>query len=135
MFGFFKDRKKSKKELTEREVRWNKMWDLWVEGEIPSPYNELMSYQSEVNNGGHDQYFLNTGNISDVDQTLSVLSEILPMKLKENLYTAYNAYLCLEKDEDDEKAQGVIESCDELFMQNEQEVTDILEEYCENADL
>lgn len=135
MFGFFKDRKKSKKELTEREVRWNKMWDLWVQGEIPSPYNELMSYQSEVNNGGHDQYFLNTGNISDVDQTLSVLSEILPMKLKENLYTAYNAYLCLEKDEDDEKAQGVIESCDELFMQNEQDVTDILEKYCENADL
>lgn len=135
MFGFFKDRKKSKKELTEREVSWNKMWDLWVQGEIPSPYNELMSYQSEVNNGGHDQYFLNTGNISDVDQTLSVLSEILPMKLKENLYTAYNAYLCLEKDEDDEKAQGVIESCDELFMQNEQEVTDILEEYCEKADL
>lgn len=135
MFGFFKDRKKSKKELTEREVSWNKMWDLWVEGEIPSPYNELMSYQSEVNNGGHDQYFLNTGNICDVDQTLSVLSEILPVKLKENLYTAYNAYLCLEKDEDDEKAQGVIESCDELFMQNEQEVTDILEKYCENADL
>ena len=135
MFGFFKDRKKSKKELTEKEVRWNKMWDLWVQGEIPSPYNELMSYQSEVNNGGHDQYFLNTGNISDVDQTLSVLSEILPMKLKENLYTAYNAYLCLEKDEDDEKAQGVIESCDELFMQNEHDVTDILEKYCENADL
>ena len=135
MFGFFKDRKKSKKELTEREVSWNKMWDLWVQGEIPSPYNELMSYQSEVNNGGHDQYFLNIGNISDVDQTLSVLSEILPMKLKENLYTAYNAYLCLEKDEDDEKAQGVIESCDELFMQNEQDVTDILEKYCVNADL
>ena len=135
MFGFFKDRKKSKKELTEREVRWNKMWDLWVQGEIPSPYNELMSYQSEVNNGGHDQYFLNTGKICDVDQTLSVLSEILPMKLKEHLYTAYNAYLCLEKDEDDEKAQGVIESCDELFMQNEQDVTDILEKYCENADL
>ena len=135
MFGFFKDRKKSKKELTEKEVRWNKMWDLWVQGEIPSPYNELMSYQSEVNNGGHDQYFLNTGKICDVDQTLSVLSEILPMKLKENLYTAYNAYLCLEKDEDDEKAQGVIESCDELFMQNEQDVTDILEKYCENADL
>lgn len=135
MFGFFKDRKKSKKELTEREVSWNKMWDLWVQGEIPSPYNELMSYQSEVNNGGHDQYFLNIGNISDVDQTLSVLSEILPMKLKENLYTAYNAYLCLEKDEDDEKAQGVIESCDEVFFKNEQEITDILEKYCENADL
>ena len=135
MFGFFKDRKKSKKELTEREVSWNKMWDLWVQGEIPSPYNELMSYQSEVNNGGHDQYFLNTGNICDVDQTLSVLSEILPIKLKENLYTAYNAYLCLEKDEDDEKAQAVIESCDELFMQNEQDVTDILEKYCENTDL
>lgn len=135
MFGFFKDRKKSKKELTEREVSWNKMWDLWVQGEIPSPYNELMSYQSEVNNGGHDQYFLNTGNISDITKELSALSQILPHKLTENLNEAYRAYLVLEKDEDDEKAEAVLENCDEVFMQNEQEVTDILEKYCENADL
>lgn len=131
MFGFFKDRKKSKKELTEREVSWNKMWDLWVQGEIPSPYNELMSYQSEVNNGGHDQYFLNTGNISDITKELSALSQILPHKLTENLNEAYRAYLVLEKDEDDEKAEAVLENCDEVFFKNEQEITDILEKYCE----
>ena len=131
MFGFFKDRKKSKKELTEKEVRWNKMWDLWVEGEIPSPYNELMSYQSEVNNGGHDQYFLNTGNISDITKEFSALSQILPHKLTENLNEAYRAYLVLEKDEDDEKAEAVLENCDEVFFKNEQEIIDILEKYCE----
>lgn len=131
MFGFFKDRKKSKKELTEKEVRWNKMWDLWVQGEIPSPYNELMSYQSEVNNGGHDQYFLNTGKICDITKELSALSQILPHKLTENLNEAYRAYLVLEKDEDDEKAEAVLENCDEVFFKNEQEITDILEKYCE----
>ena len=134
MFGFFKDRKKSKKELTEREVSWNKMWDLWVQGEILSPYNELMSYQSEVNNGGHDQYFLNTGNISDITKELSALSQILPHKLTENLNEAYRAYLVLEKDEDDEKAEAVLENCDEVFFKNEQEITDILEKYSETMD-
>ena len=37
--------------------KWDKMLDLWVEGAAESPYAELMTYQAEVNNGGHDQYF------------------------------------------------------------------------------
>ena len=45
-------------ELTEAEMKVNKMWDLWVEGKADSPAAELMKYQSEINNGGHDQYFL-----------------------------------------------------------------------------
>ena len=56
VFSFFK---KSKVELTDEQKKWNKMWDLWVEGRADSPYSELMTYQSEINNGGHDQYFFN----------------------------------------------------------------------------
>ena len=66
--------------LTEEEKKWNKMWDLWAEGEIESPYNELMTYQSEVNNGGHDQYFVNTSDNADMGNELSALYKILPEK-------------------------------------------------------
>ena len=135
MFGFLRKNKKERKRLSEHELRWNRMWDKWAEGEIPAPYSQLMSYQSEVNNGGHDQYFLNTGNISDITKELSALSQILPHKLTENLNEAYRAYLVLEKDEDDEKAEAVLENCDEVFFKNEQEITDILEKYCETMDV
>lgn len=56
--GIFDSIKKSEK-LSDEQKKWNKMWDLWVEERIESPYAELMTYQSEVNNGGHDQYFSN----------------------------------------------------------------------------
>ena len=48
-----------KSELTEEQKKWNKMWDLWANGLTDSPYAELMTYQSEVYNGGHGQYFDN----------------------------------------------------------------------------
>ena len=55
--------KKSKKDvevkeqkLSAKDLKWNKMWDLWAKGEIASPYADLMTYQSEVYNGGHAQF-------------------------------------------------------------------------------
>lgn len=55
--GVFRFFKKNKAEPTDEQKKWNKMWDLWAEGRADSPYAELMTYQSEINNGGHDQYF------------------------------------------------------------------------------
>ena len=55
--GLFDIFKKKKVELTEEQLKWNKMWELWTEAKVEVPYAQLMTYQSEVNNGGHDQYF------------------------------------------------------------------------------
>ena len=49
------------------------MWDLWVEEEADSPYAELMTYQSEVNNGGHMQFFDNVSNTDDLSKNMEVL--------------------------------------------------------------
>ena len=49
LFDFFK---KKKTELTEEQLKLNKMWELWVDEQVDSPYAELMNYQSEINNGG-----------------------------------------------------------------------------------
>ena len=57
--GFFDLFKKKKKEQPVEALKWNKMWDMWAEQKASSPYAELMTYESEINNGGHKQFFDN----------------------------------------------------------------------------
>ena len=127
--GLFDIFKKKKVELTEEQLKWNKMWELWTEEKVDSPYAELMTYQSEINNGGHDQYFTNVENTGDLQKELSTLETILSAKLKANLKKAYKAYLVLEEKEDDEKAEETLEQCDDVFYENEEEINRLLEEY------
>ena len=74
VFGFFKKRKS---ELSREQKKWNKMWDLWAENRADTPYAEVMTYQSEVNNGGHDQYFLNVEQTGDLQAEISILENVL----------------------------------------------------------
>ena len=127
--GLFDIFKKKKVELTEEQLKWNKMWELWTEEKVDSPYAELMTYQSEINNGGHDQYFTNVENTSDLNKEISALEQILPAELKNNLNKAYKAYLILEKKEEDEEAEETLEQCDDVFYENEEEINRLLEEY------
>ena len=126
--GLFDFLKKRKVKLTDEQQKWNIMWEMWSEGKINSPYKELMTYQSEINNGGHDQYFLNVENIGDVQKEMSALKTILSEELIDNLEKAYKAYLLLEEKED-EKAEDIMEQCDDKFYENEEEINCLLEEY------
>ena len=127
--GLFDIFKKKNVELTEVQLKWNKMWELWTEEKVDSPYAELMTYQSEINNGGHDQYFTNVENISDLNKEISALEQILSAELKNNLNKAYKAYLILEKKQEDEEAEETLEQCDDVFYENEEEINRLLEEY------
>ena len=49
-FDIFK--KKTEKPLTAEE-KWNRIWELWEIGDLLSPLENLLTYESEVNNGGH----------------------------------------------------------------------------------
>ena len=95
--GLFDLFKAKNTDLTEEQRKWNKMWDMWVEGQVDSPYAELMTYQSEINNGGHDQYFTNVENTGDLQKEIMVLRNVLSPKLNENLKKAYEAYVILEE--------------------------------------
>lgn len=128
MFGFIK-RRKTRVELTDSQLKWNKMWDLWSEGKVESPIGELMTYQSEINNGGHSQYFFNTENTDDLQMNLVNVLSILPKELKDNLENAYKAYMVLEQNEDNEEAEEILEKCDDFFYENEQKIIPILEQY------
>ena len=111
------------------------MWELWEKGRADSPYAELMTYQSEVNNGGHDQYFFNVGNTGDLQKEMSVLETILPPTLQKNLKKAYDAHLILEDNEDDEQAEEVLEQCDDVFYETEEEINRILKGYADKVKL
>ena len=133
--GLFDFLKKKEVQLTDEQKKWNKMWELWAEGEADSPYAELMTYQSEINNGGHDQYFLNVENTGDLQKEMSALETVLSAKLKNNLQKAYKAYLVLEEKEDDEKAEEIMKQCDDVFYENEEEINHILEQYSAKIEL
>lgn len=131
LFGFFK---KKKIELTEEQLKWNKMWELWAQGKVDSPYAELMTYQGEINNGGHYQYFTNVENTGNISKEISALQTILPENLKKILPQAYEAYLTLEEKEN-EKSEEIITQSDKVFFENEEKINRILEEYAAKIEL
>lgn len=133
--GLFNIFKKKKVVLTEEQLKWNKIWDLWAEGKAESPYAELMTYQSEINNGGHGQYFFNVENNGDLNEEMTILKTILSEELVDNLHKAYKAHLILEENEDDEKAEEIIEDCDNVFYENEEEINSKLEAYADKIQL
>ena len=127
--GLFDIFKKKKVELTEEQLKWNKMWELWTEENVESPHFELMTYQSEINNGGHSQYFCNVENVSDLQKEMSALEEILTSLLRENLQIAYKAYQVLEENDNDKEAEEILDQCDNVFYENEEQINLILQEY------
>lgn len=150
LFDFFKKKKEElpakqeeKTDATEQEATsgaaeqdaWDRMWELWGEGKADSPYAEVLTYQSEINNGGHDQYFFNVENTGDLKKELAVLNSVLPELLKKNLNAAYKAYVALQKNEDDEKAEAILHKCDDVYYENEEALDDVLNEYAAKIEL
>ncbi len=133
--GVFDFLKKRKSELSREQKKWNKMWDLWAENRADTPYAEVMTYQSEVNNGGHDQYFLNVEQTGDLQAEISILENVLSEKLRSNLLTAYDAYQMLADKESDEEWEAILEGCDNVFFKNEEEINRILKEYASKIEL
>lgn len=127
-------RRNTEVELTEAQIKWNKMWTLWAEEGIESPYGELMEYVGEVNNGGHSQYFSNVENIGDLEKAVLALYSILPVKLKDNLENAYKAYGKSEEAEFEEEADAIMQECDTVFRENEQVILDILQAYADKME-
>lgn len=118
----------SNAKLTHADQQWNKMWELWVKGKIPSPYAELMRYQSEVYNGGHGQYFCNTANCYDLKAEVEALLPILPPPLDENLRRCHAAFAATGDVPDDEGAE-LFEVCDNAFYEHEDQINKLLEAY------
>ena len=120
--------------MNESERKWDLMWDMWAEGEAESPYAELMEYESEVNNGGHFQYFFNVANCGDLCAEVNKILPLLPEPLRENLKKGYDAFSAQE-DICDYENEELFEECDDFFYENEQLLLDILKVYADSLTL
>lgn len=140
LFYKLKNRKKATKEekyvLTEKDKRHNKMWDLWSEDKLPSPVADLMLYQAEVNNGGHDQFFFNLENrLEDdaFDNTVAGVRSLLSGNLLKNFEKALEAFKAYEDDAD--RACEILDRCDDFYYENEDEINAIIERLWEEIQI
>lgn len=120
--------------MSVEDLKWNKMWNLWANGEMESPYAELMEYLNGVNNGGHHCHLDNVNGNSDLKEYVSALSEILPEPLKSNILLAYNTYSKNPDDVSDEDEE-VLSNCDSVYYKNEEMVNDILKNRASKIEL
>ena len=138
LFDIFKKKytseKSPEKTLTPETLKFNKMWDMWADGQIESPFQDLMTYQSEVNNGGHSQFFFNLDNTDDVNAIVKETLSILPEVHKRNLEEAYSAYKKYNE-VDDDKMEEIFDNCDDVFYENEELINEVLEKYAEAIEL
>lgn len=134
LFSIFKKKKQKVQELSIEDKKWNKLWELWANGEVESPYAELMEYQSGVNNGGHHCHLDNVYGNRDLKVYVDNLKSILPEPLKSNIELAYKTYMKNLDDLSDEDAK-ILDSCDRCYYQNEEIVTNILRQRAEKVEL
>ena len=116
-----------KKEPLIPDEKLNKLWDAWVAGKVPAPWAALMTYESEVNNGGHDQYFFNVNETGDVQAEVKTVLSLLPEVLKSNLQRAWEAYQASPDAEDEN--DDLFNECDDVFYANEKPLIDLIQNY------
>ena len=128
--GIFDIFKKKKAALT-TDQKLDKMWDLWAINKLDLPCAKLMKYESEVNNGGHSQYFFNVANCGDLAAEVDAVLSMLPEPLRENLARGYAAF-SEQDDISDDVNDELFEECDDVFYEHEQLIIDIIYETAKN---
>lgn len=129
LFDIFK--KKKEKPLTAEES-WNRIWELWEMGDILPPLSNLLTYESEVNNGGHSQYFFNVANGGDLHAEVKGVLSLLSQPLHENLLRAYTAFSA-QGDISDDVNDALFEECDNIFYKQEQLIINIIQQAADDG--
>lgn len=132
--GFFNIFKKKKGQPLTTGQKLDKMWELWGEDKLDSPCAKLMKYESEVNNGGHSQYFFNVANCGDLAVEVEAVLSMLHDPLRENLARGYAAF-SEQDDISDDVNDGLFEECDDVFYEHEQDIIDMIYEAAKNFTL
>ena len=107
------------------------MWELWAEDKLDLPCKKLMTYESEVDNGGHSQYFFNVSNSGNLAEEVTALLSMLPEPLRGNLARGYAAFSEQDGISDDVN-DALFEECDDVFYEHEQRIIDMIYEAAKN---
>ena len=129
--GIFDIFKRKKAALT-TDQKLDKMWDLWAINKLDLPCAKLMKYESEVNNGGHSQYFYNVANCTDLAVEVEAVLSMLPEPLRENLARGYAAF-SEQDDISDDVNDELFEECDDVFYEHEQLIIDMIQAAANNG--
>lgn len=119
-------KRKKQTELTEAQKKWNKLWEMYGTGELAkTDYNTfvLCDYDSGVNGEGHSGWFFNIENTDGkqaINKCVSVLEQVLPTHLYDNLYKAFQSY-------GTEKEDSLCEAADNYLYEHEQDVIEYLQ--------
>ena len=124
--------KKKKEQPLTPDQKLNRLWELWEIGDLKTPVAKLMTYDSEVNNGGHSQYFFNIANCADLAAEVETVLPLLPEPLQENLNRAYTAFAA-QDDIDDDANDELFEECDAVFYEHEQLLIHMIQETANNG--
>ncbi len=122
---FFKRRKK-KFFLSEKEIKWNLLWDKYADGTLEYNYYVLCDYHAGVNGEGHYGFFDN--NSENLPQYVTALKSLLPDEFFAEFYKAYEAYV------NDDDTDSVCDAADDYFYENEQTIIDILQSYADSLE-
>ena len=128
--GLFNIFKKKKPALT-TDQKLDRMWELWSQDKLDLPCAKLMKYESEVDNGGHSQYFFNVANCGDLALEVEAVLSMLPEPLRENLARGYEAF-SKQDDISDDVNDALFEECDDVFYEHEQRIIDMIYEAAKN---
>ena len=118
---------KNKEAALTTDQKLDKMWELWAEDKLDLPCAKLMKYESEVNNGGHAQYFFNVANCGDLTAEVEAVLSMLPEPLRVNLSLGYAAF-SEQEDISDDTNDELFEACDDVFYEHEQLIIDMIYE-------
>lgn len=121
------------------EERWNKMIDLWSDNELNDPIKDVITYDAEVQNGGHLQFFENCQD--EMEALIISLKKQLPEEMYNNLKQAYELHkekkLNIETVDDyvNEAQLGDFDKFDKFYYNNEKKINKIMQEYASTLDL
>lgn len=120
--------------LSEESLKWDKMISLWGDFKLESPYEELVTYYNEVNNGGHYQFFDNICERTNLAQTIDNLLKVVPQCFKPFIEKAYEMY---KQDPEDNEGNlsEYLDECDNYFYENVEKIEKRLQDYANTLSL
>ena len=129
----FKNNKKNHQSNTSNEDKWNYMIDLWVDNKLDNPIKHLITYDNEINNGGHLQFFQN--NHDELSEIIPVIKKYLSKNMSKNLQDAYELYLKINPNIDSIESYVEVsqeenfEKFDNYYYEHDKEINKVLTEY------
>ena len=112
------------------EQKWNKMMVLWMNSKLPSPYNEVVSYDADVRNESHLHHYRwleeDGQNLDEVVHSLGMMFE--DTHIKDIVQSSYLAYRKIKSNKYNFMARMTLKNCDKKYKKFMDEAESVMEQ-------